>query len=67
MERGGQRWTEAVHVRVSGRLYEQVSRLAADLQMSRSEALRGAIPEGLTAVVGRHRPGRGSEDSFGRA
>ena len=46
MERGGQRWTEAVHVRVSGRPYEQVGRLAADLQMSRSEVLRGAIRKG---------------------
>ncbi len=66
MKRGGQRLTEAVHVRVSGRLYEQVGRLAADLGMSRSEVLREAIRKGLPAVVERRRPGRGSEDSSGR-
>ena len=66
MERGGRRLTEAVHVRVSGRLYEQIGR-PADLRMSRSEVLRGAIRKGLPAVVERHPPGRGSEDSPGRA
>ena len=67
MKRGGRRMTEeAVHVCVSGRLYEQVGRLAADLGTSRSEVLREAIRKGLPAVVERRRPGRGSEDSPGR-
>ena len=67
MERGERRLTEAVHVRVSGWLYEQVGRVAAELRMSRSDVLRRAIEKGLPAVVEQHRPGRDSEDSSGRA
>lgn len=67
MERSEQRLTGAVHVRVSSELYEQIDRLAADLGMSRSEVLREAIRKGLPAIGEEHPPGRGSEDSSGRA
>ena len=67
MERGGERLARTVQVRVPGRLYEQVDRLAADLRVSRSEVLRGAIRKGLPAVAGRRGPGRSSEDASGRA
>ena len=67
MERSGERLTEAVHVRVSGWLNEEVGRVAEELRMSRSDVLRRAIEKGLPAVVEQHRPGRGWEDSSGCA
>ena len=66
MERNKQGFGKAVHVRVPGRLYEQLDRLAAELKMSRSEVLREVIEKGLPAIVEQHPPDRGSKDSSGR-